>query len=191
MHGDSTQSSRRRAANYARTIRASCAFITRSHSSIYSCSVSKHKGLLDTVRGECKYSTSELYTCIEWYSFPTHNCTSTVILVLVQSIVGLILEALMTGYVFAKLSMPLRRAYTIVFSQCAVIKMRNGKVEHVITNLKQRNQTPVIGSRVLVSYTVDATIPRRRHATLAASRGPRSHVHDWQYSDTRRRYMSF
>lgn len=54
------------------------------------------------------------------------TCPHAILLFLVQSLVGLCLECIITGLVFIKLSRPKARAHTIIFSQRAVICVREG-----------------------------------------------------------------
>ena len=48
------------------------------------------------------------------------------LLMCVQSIIGVIIQACMAGLVFAKFLMPISRGETIMFSKNALITMRNG-----------------------------------------------------------------
>jgi len=56
----------------------------------------------------------------------TGECPIAIIVMSVQSIIGVFLTACMTGIVFAKFTKPTHRAKTIVFSENALITMRNG-----------------------------------------------------------------
>ncbi|CAL8072800.1 unnamed protein product [Orchesella dallaii] len=56
----------------------------------------------------------------------TELCPSAVILFCIQSIVGVILEGLMVGLVFVKMSRAKKRSETIMFSKNAVMNMRDG-----------------------------------------------------------------
>jgi len=56
----------------------------------------------------------------------TEECPAAMILMCVQSIVGVIIQACMAGIVFAKFMMPMSRGETIMFSKNALITMRNG-----------------------------------------------------------------
>jgi len=56
----------------------------------------------------------------------TEECPGAMILMCVQSIVGVIIQACMAGIVFAKFMMPMSRGETIMFSKNALITMRNG-----------------------------------------------------------------
>ncbi len=47
---------------------------------------------------------------------------------MVQSVFGVIIQALMTGLVFAKLQRPKKRAQTLMFSKHAVICQRDGQL---------------------------------------------------------------
>lgn len=54
------------------------------------------------------------------------SCPHAILLFLVQSLVGLCVECIITGLVYVKLSRPKARAHTIVFSKRAVICVREG-----------------------------------------------------------------
>ena len=58
----------------------------------------------------------------------TPDCPEATILLLVQCIVGLIIQSTMGGLVFTKLQQPYLSAATILFSNAAVIAPRNGKL---------------------------------------------------------------
>lgn len=49
--------------------------------------------------------------------YPTRNCPTTIVLIQMQTIVGIIMEAVLTGFVFTKLSKPAKRAHTILSAQ--------------------------------------------------------------------------
>jgi potassium inwardly-rectifying channel subfamily J len=55
-------------------------------------------------------------------------CAEAIIMVMFQSIFGIILQALMTGLVFAKLSRPKKRAQTLLFSKSALVCERDGEL---------------------------------------------------------------
>ncbi|XP_030055548.1 G protein-activated inward rectifier potassium channel 2 isoform X2 [Microcaecilia unicolor] len=58
----------------------------------------------------------------------TDKCPEGIILLLVQSVLGSIVNAFMVGCMFVKISQPKKRAETLVFSTNAVISMRDGKL---------------------------------------------------------------
>jgi len=58
----------------------------------------------------------------------TNNCPEAIVIMMIQSCFGVIIQALMTGLVFAKLSRPKKRAETLMFSKNAVICRRDGKM---------------------------------------------------------------
>ena len=58
----------------------------------------------------------------------TPDCPEAVLLLNFQSLVGFIINAVMLGLVFGKLSRPRNRAETILFSTSAVIALRDGKM---------------------------------------------------------------
>jgi len=56
----------------------------------------------------------------------TTECPHAIIVMSLQSIIGVFIEACMTGIVFAKFTKPTHRAKTILFSTNALVTMRNG-----------------------------------------------------------------
>ncbi|XP_030638856.1 G protein-activated inward rectifier potassium channel 3-like [Chanos chanos] len=58
----------------------------------------------------------------------TANCVEGVVLIMVQSILGSIIDALMVGCMFVKISRPQKRAQTLIFSKYCVISERDGKL---------------------------------------------------------------
>ncbi|NXI34848.1 KCNJ5 protein, partial [Galbula dea] len=58
----------------------------------------------------------------------TANCTEGVILLMAQSIVGSMIDALMVGCMFVKISRPKKRAQTLIFSKNCVISHRDEKL---------------------------------------------------------------
>lgn len=62
------------------------------------------------------------------YRVITDKCPEGIILLLVQSVLGSIVNAFMVGCMFVKISQPKKRAETLVFSTNAVISIRDGKL---------------------------------------------------------------
>lgn len=59
---------------------------------------------------------------------PTEKCPSAVFAVMVQSVLSTIIDAFAIGWIIAKISRPKKRAETLLFSNKAVINMRDGKL---------------------------------------------------------------
>ncbi|XP_016338286.1 G protein-activated inward rectifier potassium channel 4 [Sinocyclocheilus anshuiensis] len=62
------------------------------------------------------------------YRVITDKCPEGIILLLVQAILGSIVNAFMVGCMFVKISQPKKRAETLMFSNTAVISMRDSKL---------------------------------------------------------------
>ncbi|XP_053307832.1 G protein-activated inward rectifier potassium channel 4-like [Spea bombifrons] len=62
------------------------------------------------------------------YRVITDKCPEGIVLLLVQAILGSIVNAFMVGCMFVKISQPKKRAETLMFSHMAVISMRDGKL---------------------------------------------------------------
>lgn len=58
----------------------------------------------------------------------TEECVSAIIILIVQNIVGLVINAIMLGCIFMKTAQAHRRAETLIFSKHAVISIRNNKL---------------------------------------------------------------
>ncbi|XP_044212639.1 ATP-sensitive inward rectifier potassium channel 11 [Thunnus albacares] len=58
----------------------------------------------------------------------TEECISAIIILIVQNIVGLVINAIMLGCIFMKTAQANRRAETLIFSKHAVISVRNNKL---------------------------------------------------------------
>lgn len=57
----------------------------------------------------------------------TEECPEAIVVMCIQSMTGVILQAFMVGIVFAKLSRPKKRTQTLLFSRNAVICQRDGQ----------------------------------------------------------------
>ncbi|KAG9461361.1 hypothetical protein GDO78_017118 [Eleutherodactylus coqui] len=58
----------------------------------------------------------------------TEECPAAILVLIVQNIVGLVINAIMLGCIFMKTAQANRRAETLIFSKHAVIAPRNGKL---------------------------------------------------------------
>jgi potassium inwardly-rectifying channel subfamily J len=58
----------------------------------------------------------------------TEKCSEAILIVMVQSAIGVMLQSLMVGIVFAKLSRPKKRSETLMFSKNCVINLRDGRL---------------------------------------------------------------
>ena len=62
----------------------------------------------------------------------TTQCSDAIIVMSLQAVLGCLIQAFMVGLVFSKLTQPRHRTKTIIFSNTAVINLRNGKLCLVI-----------------------------------------------------------
>ncbi|XP_019729192.1 G protein-activated inward rectifier potassium channel 2 [Hippocampus comes] len=62
------------------------------------------------------------------YRVITDKCPEGIVLLLIQSVLGSIVNAFMVGCMFVKISQPKKRAETLVFSTNAVVSMRDGRL---------------------------------------------------------------
>ncbi|XP_074033683.1 inward rectifier potassium channel 2 [Leptinotarsa decemlineata] len=79
---------------------------------------------------------------------PTEKCPDAVLLMCLQNIVGLIIEAFLVGIVFAKMTRPKLRTRTILFSKHALISMRDNVLCLVIRIADVRQKSRLISPRV-------------------------------------------
>ncbi|XP_065580539.1 G protein-activated inward rectifier potassium channel 2-like isoform X2 [Artemia franciscana] len=72
------------------------------------------------------YSIATQHTIGYGFRYPTNECMTSIIILSCQAMTGLLVEAIMVGVFFAKLTRPKNRAQTVRFSKKAVICERNG-----------------------------------------------------------------
>ena len=75
----------------------------------------------------------------------TPHCPEAVMVMMLQSVTGVIIQSLMTGIVFAKLSRPKNRAETILFSKHAVICQRDGEL-HLVMRIGDIRKSRIVGA---------------------------------------------
>jgi len=81
------------------------------------------------------------------FRYPTEACDSAIVVFCLQNIFSLIIQAVMVGIVFAKLSRPKKRAQTILFSRKAVICHRNG-VPHLMFRVGDMRKSFIVEAHV-------------------------------------------
>ncbi|XP_017563178.2 ATP-sensitive inward rectifier potassium channel 1b [Pygocentrus nattereri] len=129
-------------------------------------SIAKSNGDLEAVEGE--HSADGHAKCIDninglttafLYSLETQttigyggraltgHCAGTVALLVIQSLVGAIINCFMCGLILAKISLPKKRAKTVTFSDTAVICLKKGSLclQIRVANLRK---TLLIGSQI-------------------------------------------
>ena len=98
-------------------------FVTRKPSGHVPCVV----GVTDFVTA-LLFSIETQHTIGYGSRHTTPECPEAILVMMFQSCFGVIIQALMTGLVFAKLSRPKKRAETLMFSKNAVVCKRDGKL---------------------------------------------------------------
>merc|ERR1719228_3107023 len=78
----------------------------------------------------------------------TTQCPDAMIVMSLQSVLGCLIQAFMVGLVFSKLSRPRNRSKTIIFSNHAVINMRNRKLCLVIRIGDLRDDNFILGTQI-------------------------------------------
>ncbi|MEE6516409.1 hypothetical protein FKM82_025838 [Ascaphus truei] len=106
----------------------------------------------------------------------TEQCCTAIFLLVIQSILGVIINSFMCGAILAKISRPKKRAKTITFSKKAVISKRGGKLcllirvanlrkslligSHIYGKLLKTTVTPegetIILDQINIEFVVDA-----------------------------------
>ncbi|XP_029289599.1 ATP-sensitive inward rectifier potassium channel 11 [Cottoperca gobio] len=84
----------------------------------------------------------------------TEECFSAILVLIVQNIVGLLINAIMLGCIFMKTAQANRRAETLIFSKHAVISVRNNKLCFMIRIGDLRKS-------MIISATVRLQVVRR------------------------------
>jgi len=78
---------------------------------------------------------------------PTEECPVAVLVMSIQAIVGVVIQACMAGIVFAKFTKPTMRAETILFSKNALISLRNGSF-YLVCRIGDLRPTHLLESHV-------------------------------------------
>ncbi|CAG9815454.1 unnamed protein product [Phaedon cochleariae] len=79
---------------------------------------------------------------------PTEKCSDAIVLMCIQNIVGLIIEAFLVGIFFAKMTRPKLRTQTIKFSKHAVIYMRDNVLCLVFRVGDMRKKSGLIETKI-------------------------------------------
>jgi potassium inwardly-rectifying channel subfamily J protein 3 len=93
------------------------------------------------------------------YRYITDKCPEGIILFLFQSILGSIVDAFLIGCMFIKMSQPKKRAETLMFSEHAVISMRDGKLTLMFRVGNLRNSHMVSAQIRCKLLKVSAALP--------------------------------
>ncbi|XP_061558010.1 G protein-activated inward rectifier potassium channel 2 isoform X4 [Phycodurus eques] len=88
----------------------------------------KQLAAMDRARKVQRYVQKDETTIGYGYRVITDKCPEGILLLLIQSVLGSIVNAFMVGCMFVKISQPKKRAETLVFSTNAVISMRDGRL---------------------------------------------------------------
>lgn len=75
----------------------------------------------------------------------TAHCRPAIVLLLIQSVFGVVIECIMAGLIFAKLSRPKRRSQTIMFSKNAAICMYDGH-HSLVFRVGDMRKSQIIGA---------------------------------------------
>lgn len=79
------------------------------------------------------------------------ECPSAILIFCAQLIFGVVIECLIVGMVFAKLSRPAKRSQTIIFSKMATICLREGRMCLIFRVGDVRSKSHIIGATIRVS----------------------------------------
>ena len=78
----------------------------------------------------------------------TTQCSDAMIVMSLQAVLGCLIQAFMVGLVFSKLSRPRNRSNTIIFSNQAVINLRNNQLCLVIRIGDLRDDNFILGTQI-------------------------------------------
>ncbi|CDW55727.1 inward rectifier potassium channel irk 1 [Trichuris trichiura] len=71
------------------------------------------------------YSLEAQHTIGFGFRYPTEQCSEVILVMGMQAMLGVVIQSLMVGVVFAKMTKPRNRAQTLLFSEYAVIARRD------------------------------------------------------------------
>ena len=91
------------------------------------------------------------------------------IVVSLQAVLGCIVQAFMVGLVFSKLSRPRNRSKTIIFSNNAIITMRNKKLCLVIRIGDLREDNFILDTQVICSKLKEYQIKSKKMSRYLSS----------------------
>lgn len=92
----------------------------------------------------------------------TEECPVAIIVLIIQNILGLIINAVMLGCVFMKTAQANRRAETLIFSRNAVIATRNGRPAFMF-------RVGDLRKSMIISATIQLQVSADRPASTAAA----------------------
>ncbi|XP_045124980.1 G protein-activated inward rectifier potassium channel 3-like [Portunus trituberculatus] len=110
---------------------------------------------VQTFTGSFLFSIETQHTIGYGYRYITEECPEAVLIMCIQSITGVILQAFMVGVVFAKLTRAKQRSNTIIFSRQACICLRDGNL-CLLFRIGDMRKSFIIGASVM------AQVVRRR-----------------------------
>uniref|UniRef100_A0A8C4YXQ6 Potassium inwardly rectifying channel subfamily J member 8 n=1 Tax=Gadus morhua TaxID=8049 RepID=A0A8C4YXQ6_GADMO len=88
----------------------------------------------------------------------TEECGTAIAVLIIQNIVGLIINAIMLGCIFMKTAQSNRRAETLIFSRHAVIAVRNNRL-CFMTRIGDLRKSMIIGAAVRLQVVKKTTTP--------------------------------
>lgn len=100
------------------------------------------------------FSIESQHTIGYGYRVIEPNCTSAILVLMLQSCVGVFIQCLITGIVFSKLSRPKSRAQTIMFSRNAVICRREGR-HCLLFRVGDMRKSHIIGTSIRAMIVLD------------------------------------
>ncbi|KAJ8877250.1 hypothetical protein PR048_021704 [Dryococelus australis] len=89
---------------------------------------------------------------------PTEECSEAIFLMCIQAIVGVTIQSVFVGIVFAKLIRPKQRTNTLLFSHYAVICMRHGKL-CLVVRIGDLRKSNIIECKLAMQLIANITTP--------------------------------
>jgi len=112
------------------------------------------------------FSVETQHTTGYGYYHLTERCAAAVITLCAQSIFGVILEGLMVGLVFVKVSRAKKRSATLMFSRTSVISQRDGKLCFMFRVADMR-KSHLLDASVRAQFISKRTTPEGEEITIS------------------------
>ncbi|XP_054711920.1 G protein-activated inward rectifier potassium channel 3-like [Uloborus diversus] len=93
------------------------------------------------------FSVESQHTIGYGFRYTTEECPEGVFMMCIQSVTGVMIQCLVAGMVFAKLSRPKKRSQTLMFSRYAVVCMRDGKL-CMLWRVGDMRKSHIIGAQI-------------------------------------------
>lgn len=122
------------------------------------------------------FSIESQHTIGYGFRYTTEECPEGIFIMCMQSVTGVMIQCLMAGIVFAKLSRPKKRSQTLMFSRNAAVCLRDGKL-CLMFRVGDMRKSHIISAQISAQMI-------RRKLTLEGEVIPYYHTHlDVRFDD--------